>query len=252
MMNGEQYVRLAREYGRATKGKGQYVDDSALFSSSELKAIETGTYTDWFDEMTSTGFITSHSLSVTGGTDKVKYATSVGFYDEDGTLDPQFYRRYNVRAAVDAQPNKYVKFGASIYATHSDQETGNEDGLQTVLRLRPTYGRYNYVTGEEELKYGSGQWNPYVTQKNQSWRYKKYDALMNAYIEIDPIKNLSLRTTFSPDIRFVDYGMWADKYTKRMQGSTNMAWNERTTTTNWVWDNLANYKFDVAKDHHLM
>lgn len=251
MMNGEQYVRLAREYGRATKGKGQYVDDSALFSSSELKAIETGTYTDWFDEMTSTGFITSHSLSVTGGTDKVKYATSVGFYDEDGTLDPQFYRRYNVRAAVDAQPNKYVKFGASIYATHSDQETGNEDGLQTVLRLRPTYGRYNYVTGEEELKYGSGQWNPYVTQKNQSWRYKKYDALMNAYIEIDPIKNLSLRTTFSPDIRFVDYGMWADKYTKRMQGSTNMAWNERTTTTNWVWDNLANYKFDVAKDHHF-
>ena len=251
MMNGEQYVRLAREYGRATKGQGQYVDDSALFSASELKAIENGTYTDWFDEMTSTGLMTSHSLSVTGGTEKVKYATSIGFYDEDGTLDPQFYKRYNVRAAVDVTPNKYFKFGASLYATHTDQETGNEDGLQTILRLRPTYGRYNYVTGEEELKYGSGQWNPYVTQKNQSWRYKKYDALVNAYLEIDPIKNLSLRTTFSPDIQFVDYGMWADKYTKRMQGSTNMAWNQKTTTTNWVWDNLANYKFDVAKDHHF-
>ncbi len=251
MMNGEQYVRLAREYGRATKGNGEYVDDSAIFSASELKAIETGTYTDWFDEMTSTGLITSHSLSVTGGTDKVKYATSAGFYNEDGTLDPQFYRRYNVRAAVDVLPNKYVKLGASLYATHSDQETGNEDGLQTILRLRPTYGRYNYVTGEEELKYGSGQWNPYVTQKNQSWRYKKYDVLANAYLEIDPIENLSLRTTFSPDIQFVDYGMWADKYTKRMQGSTNMAWNQKTTTTNWVWDNLANYKFDIGKDHHF-
>lgn len=251
MMNGEQYVKLAREYGRATKGKGEYVDDSALFSASELKAIENGTYTDWFDEMTSTGLITSHSLSVTGGTEKVKYATSLGFYDEDGTLDPQFYKRYNVRAAVDVTPNKYVKLGASLYATHTDQETGNEDGLQTILRLRPTYGRYNYVTGEEELKYGSGQWNPYVTQKNQSWRYKKYDALINAYLEVDPIKNLSLRTTFSPDIQFVDYGMWADKYTKRMQGSTNMAWNQKTTTTNWVWDNMANYKFDVAKDHHF-
>lgn len=251
MMNGEQYVKLAREYGRATKGKGEYVDDSALFSASELKAIENGTYTDWFDEMTSTGLITSHSLSVTGGTEKVKYATSLGFYDEDGTLDPQFYKRYNVRAAVDITPNKYVKLGASLYATHTDQETGNEDGLQTILRLRPTYGRYNYVTGEEELKYGSGQWNPYVTQKNQSWRYKKYDALINAYLEIDPMKNLSLRTTFSPDIQFVDYGMWADKYTKRMQGSTNMAWNQKTTTTNWVWDNVANYKFDVAKDHHF-
>ena len=251
MMNGEQYVRLAREYGRATKGKGEYVDDSAIFSSSELKAIETGSYTDWFDEMTSTGLVTSHSLSVTGGTDKVKYATSAGFYNEDGTLDPQFYRRYNVRAAVDVQPNKYVKLGASLYATHTDQETGNEDGLQTILRLRPTYGRYNYVTGEEELKYGSGQWNPYVTQKNQSWRYKKYDVLANAYLEIDPIENLSLRTTFSPDIQFVDYGMWADKYTKRMQGSTNMAWNQKTTTTNWVWDNLANYKFDLGKDHHF-
>lgn len=251
MMNGPEYVQLAREYGRATKGHGQYVDDSSLFSPSELVAIKDGTYTDWLDEMTHMGTMTSHSLSATGGNDKVKYATSIGYYAEDGTLSPQFYKRYNIRAAVDVTPIKYFKFGASLYGTYTDQQTGNEDGLQTILRLRPTYGRYNYVTGDEELKYGNGQWNPYVTQKNQSWKYKKYDLLANAYVEIDPITNLSIRSTYSPDIMFVDYGMWADKYTKRMQGSTNMAINQKTTTTNWVWDNQAFYKFDISKDHHF-
>lgn len=251
MMNGPEYVQLAREYARATKGKGEYVDDSRIFSASELKAIEGNNYMDWFDALTSTAWMTSHTLSVSGGTDKMNYVASAGYYDEDGLLQPQYYRRYNLRAGVDVNPNKYMKFGVSLYGTFSDQETGNEDGLQTIYRLRPTYHPTNLVTGEQEFKYGSGQFNPFVTQQNQSWNYKKYDILSNVYLEIDPIKNLSLKTTFSPDIQFVDYGMYAGAYTKRNQGSQATAWYEKTTLTNWVWDNMASYKFDLMQDHHF-
>lgn len=40
MMDGQQYVQLAREYSRATKGNGEYVSDDKIFSASELVAIE--------------------------------------------------------------------------------------------------------------------------------------------------------------------------------------------------------------------
>lgn len=251
MMNGQEYVQLAREYARATKGNGEYVDDSKIFSASELKAIEDNNYMDWFDALTSTAWMTSHTLSASGGTDKAQYVASAGYYDENGLLRPQYYRRYNLRAGLDLTPNQYVKFGVSLYGTFSDQETGNEDGLQTIYRLRPTYHPTNLVTGEQEFKYGSGQFNPFVTQKNQSWDYKKYDILSNVYFELSPIKNLALRTTFSPDIQFIDYGMYAGAYTKRNQGSQATAWYEKSTITNWVWDNMVTYKFDLAKEHHF-
>ena len=162
-----------------------------------------------------------------------------------------FYKRYNLRAAVDVTPNDYFNSGVSLYGTFSDQETGNEDGLQTIYRLRPTYHPTNLVTGEQEFKYGSGQFNPFVTQKNQSWRYKKYDVLSNLFVEFNPIKNLALRSTFSPDLQFIDYGMYAGAYTKRNQGSQATAWYEKTTILNWVWDNMVTYNFDLMKDHHF-
>lgn len=251
MMGGPEYVQLAREYARATKGNGSYVDDSSIFSPSELKAIQDNNYMDWFDALTSTAVMTSHTLSVSGGTDKVAYVASAGFYDENGLLDPQYYRRYNVRAGVDVTPNKYVKLGASLYGTHTNQETGNEDGLQTIYRLRPTYHPTNLVTGEQEFKYGSGQFNPFVTQQNQKWNYKKYDILSNFYLEISPVAGLALRSTFSPDIQFIDYGMYAGAYTKRNQGSQATTWYEKTTNTNWVWDNMVTYKLDWKQKHHL-
>lgn len=87
--------------------------------------------------------------------------------------------------------------------------------------------------------------------ENQSWRYKKYDVLSNLFVEFNPIKNLALRSTFSPDLQFIDYGMYAGAYTKRNQGSQATAWYEKTTILNWVWDNMVTYNFDLMKDHHF-
>ena len=102
MMDGQQYVQLAREYSRATKGNGEYVSDDKIFSASELVAIENNNYMDWFDALTSTAWMNSHTLSVSGGTEKSSYVASAGYHNEDGCLQPQFYKRYNLRAAVDA------------------------------------------------------------------------------------------------------------------------------------------------------
>ena len=68
---------------------------------------------------------------------------------EDGMLEPQEYSRYNLRAVVDVEPLKYMKFGINMYGTHSVRDTGNSDLLQDAFRLRPTYHPTDLVTGEE-------------------------------------------------------------------------------------------------------
>ena len=71
---------------------------------------------DWFDALTFTAWMNSHTLSVSGGTEKSSYVASAGYHNEDGrpSKNPQSFIRYNLRAAVDVTPNDYFKFGVSL------------------------------------------------------------------------------------------------------------------------------------------
>lgn len=57
--------------------------------------------TDWFDEAYSTGILQSYQLSVSSGTEKLKYFLSGGYLDEKGVLNTAFYKRYNFRANIE-------------------------------------------------------------------------------------------------------------------------------------------------------
>lgn len=79
MMSGEEYVQLAREAKRAGNNN-EYVDDSQIFTTSELKAIQDGNYFDWVDAVSKPAFMTNHTISATGGNEMATYALSAGYY----------------------------------------------------------------------------------------------------------------------------------------------------------------------------
>lgn len=250
MMTGEEYVQLAREAARAGNNN-EYKDDSEIFTPSELKAIKDGNYFDWVDAVSSPAFMTNHTISATGGNEMASYALSAGYYYEDGMLNPQEYSRYNLRAVVDVHPNKYIDFGINMYGTHSVRDTGNSDLLQDAFRLRPTYHPVDLVTGEEIWSYSNGQYNAITTQKNELNKTKKYNLLSNIYLNIKPIKNLSLKTTFSPNINLEEIGQYRGKYTKANKGQNKATSNyAKNSYVDWVWDNQVTYNFQ-KNEHRL-
>lgn len=250
MMSGEEYVQLAREARRAGNNN-EYVADDKIFTPSELKAIEEGNYYDWVDAVSKTAFMTNHTVSASGGNDFATYAISGGYYYEDGMLSPQEFSRYNLRAVVDMNPNKYLNFGINMYGTHSVRDTGNSDLLQDAYRLRPTYHPTDLVTGEEMWSYSNGQYNALTTQKNELNKTKKYNMLGNIYLAIKPIKGLTLKTTFSPNITINEIGQYRGRYTKANKGQNKATSNyAKNSYVDWVWDNLANYNLEFT-DHRI-
>ena len=249
MMTGEEYVQLAREAKRSSNNN-QYMDDSKLFTESELKAIKDGNYFDWVDATTNSAIVTNHTISARGGDKFTTYALSAGYYFEDGMVEPQEYSRYNLRAAIDVKPVDYLKFGVNLYGTMTDRDTGNSDVLQDAIRMRPTYHPTNLVTGADEWSYSNGQYNPLVAIKNEWNRTKSYNFLGNVYLELMPLKGLSLKTTFSPDIKINEIGQYRGKYTKANKGANNPTSNyAKNSYTGWVWDNQVTYSFDKGKHH---
>ncbi|HEY9168409.1 MAG TPA: TonB-dependent receptor [Lutibacter sp.] len=70
--------------------------------------------TDWFDEITRTGSVMNHNISVSGGNEKTMAFFSANFYEEEGILIGNDYRRLNLRNKVDYNISSKLKFGHNI------------------------------------------------------------------------------------------------------------------------------------------
>lgn len=79
--------------------------------------------TDWWKSIYNDyGFTQQHNISATGGTEKVKYYTSIGYMDQEGIMKNTSMKRYNIRANVDAQLAKGLRYNVNLSATHTDRE----------------------------------------------------------------------------------------------------------------------------------
>ncbi|HEX8675985.1 MAG TPA: TonB-dependent receptor [Segetibacter sp.] len=65
--------------------------------------------------------ITSHNLSLSGGGDRVRYYTGVGFLSQNGAWGPTNYKRYNLTANIDADATKTTKVSLSINGRVEDR-----------------------------------------------------------------------------------------------------------------------------------
>lgn len=80
--------------------------------------------TDWTDFVTQTGIAHEHTISASGGTEKVNAYASFGYLDNQGTQQGQWYKRYTAKMSVNINPTKWFQLSANINASWSEQDYG--------------------------------------------------------------------------------------------------------------------------------
>ncbi|MCW3112888.1 MAG: SusC/RagA family TonB-linked outer membrane protein [Segetibacter sp.] len=65
--------------------------------------------------------ITSHNLSLSGGGERVRYYTGVGYLSQQGAWGPTNYKRYNLTANIEADATKTTKVSMSINGRVEDR-----------------------------------------------------------------------------------------------------------------------------------
>lgn len=93
------------------------------FSNERLQSFKNGTdpdrdpNTDWMNQVLGgSAARMQHNLSFSGGSEKVKYFTSLGYLDDKGLYSTLGYKRYNIRTNLDIQVTKTTRFSADIAA----------------------------------------------------------------------------------------------------------------------------------------
>lgn len=218
------------------------------------------TNTDWTKYVTRTGISQVHTLSASGGTEKMQAYGSFGYLDQKGTQIGQAYKRYNANLSLDITPKTWFKMGGSINASMSDQDygmstTGSGSSSSANSILAAAKKIYNYAlpydsVGEVILNPG-GEENVYTVigeedlSENQRQMFRaigSFYGVVNIGDIIKPLEGLNYRVNFGPDYRFYRKGVYInDESVVRTSYGTSYASLSNQRDFSWTLDNIITY-----------
>ena len=160
--------------------------------------------TNWLEEGTKDVMgQQSHSVSVSGGTQKMNYMVSGNFYTKEGILKygPDNNDRYNLLAKFNADINKYVTLGINVQYQSRERETSSYGGGSLLSLLYSSRGRQPIYNPEEDdqLYNGDLQANAIDIMKNGGSRTTKWENFIGkANLTIkDIVKGLRINLSAS-------------------------------------------------------
>nr|WP_319397549.1 TonB-dependent receptor [uncultured Carboxylicivirga sp.] len=259
MLNRDEYITIMQEQA-LNSGSGLY--DQSVF--------EGAANTDWVNQMFYDNAITqNYSLGVTGGSDATVYSMSFGYTGQEGIVggpDVSNYDRYTFRVNSEHKLYKDVlKVGQHMnfnYLLSNGIQVGNQysnslRGAFGTSPLSPVFSDnniydspYNDTSNSPWFK---GDGNPYgsmmTNNKNANDQQK---MLADVYAELEPIKNLKIKTLLGFNYYASEYRSYSPLYQFSMYAynndhtTVNQSMSKGHTTT---WTNTASYSFDINAVH---
>ena len=142
--------RKSDAYGYTTADWAKQQTDAGLtLSPYTVAQLQIGTDRSWQDVFFETGVITNHALSLRGGDDKTKFATSLNYTNDEGVLLLDNYKKYGARIKVDSKITDKLTVGANISPSFTNRRRFSEN-IHNVARHQPWLPIYHT---EETLRF---------------------------------------------------------------------------------------------------
>ena len=227
-------------------GKPYYTDPN----NPQLQLLVSDT--DWFKESYRSALMQNYSLSISKGSKDHVSSLSFNVLDQDGTLRNSDYLSFGTRYNTEYRFfDNRLKIGESLnltYWTQHRKPDGYESIERQIIAQHPAQAIYatdgSYAGAEMDLL-GSRQ-NPIRYIDNEANNiYKSWRIFGNAYIEVNPIENLSIRSTFgvnyNPNYVNILTPAWDEHVRSYSETSVEVT---QTDNLEWVWTNTAQYNLN--------
>lgn len=268
MLNAHDFMvesnRYAKEDWLRKNGIGVYGGKSGSEATTAYQSYYTDTEinnpvnnTDWFDEITRTGFQTSHNVSINGGTDMTKYLVSGSFFKQNGVVKTNDMERYSGRVNLEQKLSKYVNMGLNLTLSRTKTNNvplgsgQNENAsimvaaaqFNPLLPVRDENGDYTLNTQAAFLP------NP-VSLLDITDRTTKERVLGTMFVEIKPVKDLTLKANLGIDRNYMKHSAYLPKTTLYGQKKNGQADISQYDKSDYLLELTANYTKKLG-DHNL-
>lgn len=219
---------------------------------------------NWADEVINKNAPThQYNVAVRGGSNKTNYSFSFNGMNQEGLLLDDHMERYGARLSIDSEINKYITVGGVLDYTYSSRKSGSNDpalgydndGWMTRpdLAVRDADGNFQRVD-----KFGlyADTYNDAnaVAKLQRKTKYENDQFSGNAYIDIKPVKGLTLHADANISRFIFSNSYFSPKITLPEQlgmepTSTLAESNYRNTNTSINF--RADYKFTLTEAHRF-
>lgn len=268
---GRPDVMNAREFAEFRK---EAVEDQVRFEEGREPTMEDipeeyrdpgqyGEGTDWFEEVTRVAPMQNVTLSVSGGSDKVRSYISGGYLSQDGVLMGTGFERFSFRANVNADLSDKINVGLNLAPTYTKRSRssiggqGRNDGLGFALVASPIPPVYNDDGTYNEMIGTPGTFdypNPVMRQKEVDNSSRGLRGLLSGYAEYNFIENFTARTSINIDLS----NSRSSYFNPSTVGNLNMeppvpiegSYGE-FTSINWASENTLSYENEFQGGHYI-
>ena len=161
-----------------------------------------------------------------------------------GAAYGNYFNRYNFRSNIVARPKDWLRMGMNIAFSYDERQRntnfGNSGKNAAYLMgglsflINPMYPAIDPATGKDYAKKypGTNLTNPKYDMENGPDVYERYGILGNAFFELEPIKDLKIKSRLGTDMYFIrDNWMTKASYEFASQGSRGKSFTYGFTNT---------------------
>ena len=266
MLNADQYKTIMNEQqiadGSAPYDWTSYPEMWRNYNTDAASAYDT----DWVDSMFKDNATTqSYTIGVTGGSKTSTYALSLGYLNQEGIAggkDVSNYSRYNFRINSDHKLFDGIltvgEQASFVYAKKRGIGVGNQynntlRGAFGAAPVFPIYTEDGSYFDSSNSAYSNGAGNPYANMMLNNQNDSKTATFSgNVYAQLEPIKNLKIRTVFGAVYGSSEYRSYRPIYKLSVYDyndhtSVNQNMNHSLGMT---WTNTITYDWNI-KDHQF-
>ena len=283
LLNAQQYMTIIDEYTFNTSG--QKMDWAGFVPEDVLSRVASGWEgTDWWGAFENKNAVQrNHSVTLTGGTDRSKFAMSYTYTGNEGIMgadQASNYKRHTIRINSDhvllkATDFDVITIGENISIGYTKSHDLAEDGMywsyiHSLLQtcpLVPQYAGngdvYSYQNFDGTMAYGQG-WNASLFSNpwenlvhggfNSLAESRNINTNATAFAIIQPIKGLRLRSQFNYNWGSGAYRNYGEPKSSGYGNATSTVYSVSQSAwlnTNWSVENTLTYDLPMLGRHKI-
>jgi len=236
LLNGDQFTSYIQEVNESYVGFGQN--------------------TDWQDEVYRAGYMANNQISLSGGSDNVKYYISGTAFNQQGAIEGSSYERYSINANFDIKGTDKLNFGLNMYGRTSTntgintQESsggsGSTGAVSSAFRFNPDLGIYASDGSFNISAVGDDIDNPFALTRAFDRERLTERYQINSFGQYELFSWLKFKSTFGITVNHSREGEFYPTTLLRGAGRGGLATIDTDRRSNLLSENYFSFENEVG------